>query len=115
MYPTTETKKIKATFHSDGGHGWMAVGRTHVNALGIADKISSFSYQKGQTVYLEEDSDLTVFFHALARANNVDESNRDAIIALKNNVMEIKNSYQDKSPVRNYDSYRYNAEVDVNF
>jgi hypothetical protein len=115
MYPTKVNDKIKATFHSDPGHGWMAVGRKHINALGIADKISASSYQKGQTVYLEEDCDLTVFFHALAQANGVDKTNREAVIALKHKVMDIKDSYQNKSPLRNYDSYRFNPETDLNF
>ena len=56
---------IKKYFHSDSGHGWLAVKRTEVYNLGIADKITTFSYQKGKTVYLEEDTDLTTFKTAL--------------------------------------------------
>jgi hypothetical protein len=33
--------------------------------LGIANKISSFSYQRTEYVYLEEDSDMTVFMKAM--------------------------------------------------
>jgi len=56
---------IKKYFHSDTGHGWLAVKRGEVEKLGIVDKITSFSYQKGKTVYLEEDVDLSTFKTAL--------------------------------------------------
>ena len=56
---------IKKYFHSDSGHGWLAVKRGEVEKLGIADKITPFSYQKGKTVYLEEDTDLTTFLKAM--------------------------------------------------
>ena len=56
---------IKKYFHSDSGHGWLAVKRGEVEKLGIADKITSFSYQKGKTVYLEEDTDLSTFKTAM--------------------------------------------------
>ena len=52
----SSTFKIK--FYSDPGHGWGAVKRRVLDELGIADKITRFSYQKGDTVYLEEDCDL---------------------------------------------------------
>ena len=56
---------IKKYFHSDSGHGWLAVKRKEVEELGISDAISDFSYQKGKTVYLEEDKDLATFKTAL--------------------------------------------------
>ena len=56
---------IKKYFHSDSGHGWLAVKRGEVEKLGIADKITTFSYQKGKTVYLEEDTDLSTFKTAM--------------------------------------------------
>ena len=56
---------IKKYFHSDSGHGWLAVKRGEIEKLGIADKISTFSYQKGKTVYLEEDTDLSTFKTAM--------------------------------------------------
>lgn len=57
---------LKIKFYSDPGHGWAAVKRQLLEDLGIADKISTFSYQKGKTVYLEEDSDLPKFLTALS-------------------------------------------------
>ena len=61
---------IKKYFHSDSGHGWLAVKRSEVAKLGIADKISGFSYQKGKTVYLEEDKDMATFKTALETAGD---------------------------------------------
>jgi hypothetical protein len=58
-------KTVKKYFHSDVAHGWLAVKRGEVEKLGIADKISNFSFQKGKTVYLEEDNDLSTFKTAL--------------------------------------------------
>jgi hypothetical protein len=51
-------------FYADPGHGWLAVKRVELEALGIADKVSRYSYQFGNTVYLEEDCDAGLFFNA---------------------------------------------------
>ena len=52
-------------FHSDAGHGWLAVKRHELIELGILEKISSYSYEKGKTVYLEEDCDAGIFIEAM--------------------------------------------------
>jgi len=52
------SKTLKIKFYSDPGHGWGAVKRKVLVDLGIASQISPYSYQKGDTVYLEEDCDL---------------------------------------------------------
>jgi len=52
------------TFYADPGHAWLAVTREEIDRLGIARKISQFSYQKGDIVYLEEDGDAGVFLNA---------------------------------------------------
>lgn len=58
-------EKIKTFyFHQDAGHGWLAVPRKELKALGILTQISGYSYQKGQTVYLEEDIDAQIFLDA---------------------------------------------------
>jgi len=51
----------KFTFHSDCGHGWLAVKRKLLIELDLIGKISNHSYQKGSTVYLEEDCDASLF------------------------------------------------------
>jgi len=48
----------------DAGHAWLAVKQQELINLNIADKISSFSYVKGGTVYLEEDCDAPRFIDA---------------------------------------------------
>lgn len=45
----------------DASHGWVAVKRSMLRDLNLLDKISYYSYQKGGTVYLEQDSDALKF------------------------------------------------------
>ena len=63
MIPKTQSITLK--FYADPGHGWVAVKRKLLDELGIADKITSYSYQKGKTAYLEEDLDLGTLLKAL--------------------------------------------------
>lgn len=51
-------------FYHDAAHGWLAVKLKVLVDLGIADKVSKHSYIKGQTVYLEEDTDMPVYIDA---------------------------------------------------
>lgn len=83
---------MKIKFYSDPGHGWGAVKRTVLFELGIADKISTFSYQKGGTVYLEEDCDLSVLIGAVkARGETIEF---------------IEKSTNNRSPIRSYDYFK---------
>jgi len=74
-------------FHADPGHAWLAVKRSELIRLGVLLKISGFSYQKGKTVYLEEDCDASVFMNAKR--------------ALGEEVT-FKETYQENTPIRNY-------------
>jgi hypothetical protein len=56
-------------FISDPGHSWLEVPLTELHALGIANKISSYSYQTGDLVYLEEDCDAAIFAQAKKARN----------------------------------------------
>ena len=58
-------KTKKYDVYVDPGHAWLKVKRTELDKLGIADKISSYSYQRGEHVYLEEDCDLYRFMEAM--------------------------------------------------
>jgi hypothetical protein len=58
--------------HTDPGHGWLAVRCKELAELGIADKITSFSYVKGEMAYLEEDLDLAVFVDAYRAKHGAD-------------------------------------------
>lgn len=55
-------------FYSDAGHAWVEVPMDLVKELGIADKISAYSYRKGDNAYLEEDCDASLFINALQKA-----------------------------------------------
>jgi hypothetical protein len=54
----------KYMFYQDPGHGWVKVFVKELEQLGIADKISSFSYRRKDIAYLEEDCDLEKFLQA---------------------------------------------------
>lgn len=58
--------KNEYRFYNDPGHGWLRVARRELLTLGIADRITVYSYQsrKGAWVYLEEDQDWTTFDQA---------------------------------------------------
>lgn len=59
---------VKIVFFSDPSHGWGRVPRNLLTELGIADRISEFSYQDQDYVYLEEDCDLPRVISALHAA-----------------------------------------------
>ena len=76
-------------FYNDPGHAWLKVPRSELLASGVASKISTYSYQKGDYVYLEEDCDAGCFLSTLQTPPI------------------IKDSYTDnRSRIRNYDSFR---------
>ena len=81
---------MRITYHHDAGHGWYAVKRSLLSNAGVSNQISSFSYQRGNTVYLEEDSDAPKFFNA------VDKSK-----------LEVKTGkFHSRSPIRSYEQYQ---------
>ena len=86
-------KVIKIKVYSDPGHAWGAVKRNVIDELGIADKITAYSYQKGATVYLEEDLDLGTL---------IDTLKRRAVFY----KIEEKAHTDRYSPIRNYSRYQ---------
>lgn len=52
-------------YYCDPGHGWMKVKRSLLIELGIADKISGYSYQRDDMAYLEEDCDAGLLLRTL--------------------------------------------------
>jgi hypothetical protein len=48
-------------FYSDAGHGWLRVPRNWLYLLKVGHRISSWSYEGGDWVYLEEDCDFPLF------------------------------------------------------
>lgn len=84
--------QVTLNFFNDPGHGWLAVKRQWLHDLGIAQDITTFSYQRGKSVYLEEDCDASRFL-AAARAAGWD--------------ITFNDKYCDRhSPIRSYDYYR---------
>jgi len=82
---------MEKVYHSDPGHGWLAVKLSDLEMLGIETKISSYSYVKGKTAYLEEDCDMSEFIKA-AQARGIE--------------VKIKQGAQrDRSPIRSFRSY----------
>ena len=76
-------------FYEDSGHGWLAVKRKELKELNLLNKISTYSYQKGLTVYLEEDCDANIFINAIQLTNE-----------------NIITKYMDgSSPIRNYQHF----------
>lgn len=50
------------TFHTDPSHGWLEVSAAELFNVGLLPSdFSSYSYQQGNVVYLEEDCDAAVF------------------------------------------------------
>lgn len=80
-------------FISDPGHGWIKCKKDLLNTLGIADKISGYSYMLGDYAYLEEDCDASILCQALS----------DTGIAFK---FRERNCQHKRSRVRNYQTYR---------
>lgn len=79
-------------YYHDSQHGWLAVKKNLLKELSISQKISSYSYQRGQTVYLEEDSDLDIFFKAYNSKYGIDPI--------------CESYYHDgNSPIRSYDCF----------
>ena len=54
----------KFTFISDPGHGWLKVPIKLLQQLGIAHKITAWSFQRTPYAYLEEDCDMQLFVRA---------------------------------------------------
>lgn len=57
-------------FHSDAGHGWLEVGLSDIQNLGLAGQISSYSKTLNQRVFLEEDLDAPLFLDAYEKKFN---------------------------------------------
>jgi hypothetical protein len=83
----------KLTFYTDPAHGWLEVNRADLDALDIAHKVSRYSYERADRVYLEEDGDAALYLEA-AKA-------KGWIL-----TMAEKNEPHNDSPVRSYPRYQ---------
>jgi len=78
-------------YYTDPGHGWFAVKRADCEALDILEKISHYSYQRGRTVYLEEDCDASLYFAAMKARDTVPQY--------------IEKHTDKRHPIRSYPSF----------
>ncbi len=87
---------MKTVYHiyEDSGHAWLKVEREELNKLGILEQITSYSYQKGTAVFLEEDADLTTFAKAKLEQDGVKITYRE--------------HFAQYSRIRSYDCYAPN-------
>jgi hypothetical protein len=90
---TDMSKTFTITIYNDPGHAWGKVRKDVLTNLGIADKITRYSYQRGDYAYLEEDCDLTTLCMAL--------NERDTRIKF------VEKSSTKDSRIRSYDRYEY--------
>lgn len=89
-----ERTSMKIHFYYDPAHGWAKVKRSQLEKLGIADKITGYSYQYGNNVYLEEDCDLDLFMKSY--------------VGLVTFIEHYTNNY---SHIRSYESYEFKTNV----
>ena len=81
-------------FYSDPGHGWVKVPVNLLHTLGIAGQISLYSYQRGDSAYLEEDCDASLFHRAF-----FDKYGEFPVYRERNNASKY-------SRIRGYNIYR---------
>lgn len=64
--------KPNLTLHTDPGHGWLEVDWTDLKAVGLnPSDFSAYSYRNGNTFYLEEDCDATLFLSRIKTKTEV--------------------------------------------
>ncbi len=88
---TGKGKMIRMVFHNDAGHEWLSCKKKLLNDLGLSEKISAFSYQKGKTAYLEGDLDAQILIEKLMEENY--------------SFLIVDGAYRSSSPIRNYERF----------
>ena len=86
-------KTFTITCYSDPSHSWGKVRRDVLVNLGIADKITRYSYVRGDYAYLEDDCDLTTLCMALTERNT--------------RVKFVEKHSNRDSKIRSYERYEY--------
>lgn len=67
-------------FISDPGHGWLKVNTRDLFALGLTPShFTSYSYRRGNELYLEEDCDATMFIEAYIKKNGAPPKFRERV------------------------------------
>lgn len=84
-------KTFTIIVYSDAGHAWGKVKRQVLVNLGLADKVSAYSYQYKDNVYLEEDCDLSLLCSTLT--------------ALDTRIKFVEKHTNNTSRIRSYSRY----------
>jgi len=90
-------KTFTVIVYSDAGHAWGKVKRQVLVNLGIAHKISSYSYQYKDNVYLEEDCDLSLL--------------HDALLKTDTNIKFVEKHTNNMSRIRSYEHYSVRSNL----
>ena len=90
-------KTFTVIVYSDAGHAWGKVKRQVLVNLGIAHKISSYSYQYKDNVYLEEDCDLPLLHDALLKSDT--------------NIKFVEKHTNNMSRIRSYEHYSVRSNL----
>ena len=85
-------KQFTVTVYSDPSHAWAKIKKSVLTNLGIADKVSSYSYQRGDYAFLEEDYDLSLLMQAFEKHGT--------------SLRFIEKHTDKDSRIRNYERYR---------
>lgn len=56
-----EQEEKTYTLYEDSGHAWLEVQRRELTDMEIMNEITGYSYESGDSVFLEEDLDATTF------------------------------------------------------
>ena len=59
---------MRLRFVSDPGHGWLVVPLELLDAMGLLDQFTTYSYIRAGNAYLEEDCDCSTFMAAAKAA-----------------------------------------------
>lgn len=95
----SKEKTFTIIVYSDPGHAWGKVKRSVLHNLGIANNITSYSYQRGEYVYLEEDCDLSTLCMALHQRNT--------------RIKFVEKHTDRESRIRSYERYKPFDVVDI--
>ena len=84
------------TYYTDPGHGWVKVPLKLLASLGIAGKMSRYSYMRNGFGYLEEDCDASIFMNAFRVKYGIDPIIREQCAREK------------RSKIRSYETFNFN-------
>lgn len=95
-------------FYADPGHGWLRVKRQLLIDYGIEARVTRYSYEKHDYVYLEQDSDATLLLEVLKKAGitpTIIHHNTNGVSSIR-----TYNAYNPTTPPPPQDRYYLKAD-----